>query len=416
MKLKIRSSLIKNLIHNVSGVLFSLVIPLILIPIYINGIGLDEYGKYVAALSLAFFVSIVSDIGMDMYIGKEVSINRDDRCKLSELYTSYVIIKSISLIVFIPILGLLLKLVSNIDGFLYFCIYCVFLSFKPTCIFNGLEWFKKLNVIEISCKLPLVFVVYFISLKTNGLNKIILLQIIYQGIQTAIMHYLILRNKIEIKQLPKYEIINDLKKSFGYYISRMFVSGYSQASPYFASLFISSNNVAIYSVALQLFKVGLAILSAINNVVYIRVVHNKNYKIVFKTLGFIILSLLAFSPVVVFWGDIILEGVFKENIDGLHSSSIILYVALIFSSISSLCGYPILVAAGKDILAHVTVIISSSIYYIILVFLYFVNIINVDLNVLIFLVLITEIVSSVTRVYFVRNEIRFVINCVKFNK
>ena len=75
-----------------------IIIPLIILPYLIRILGIEKYGIVIFAQTVVFYFMVVVNFGFEMSATKQVSINRNDKLKLSELVSAVVYIKTILLI------------------------------------------------------------------------------------------------------------------------------------------------------------------------------------------------------------------------------------------------------------------------------------------------------------------------------
>ena len=72
-----------------------LTIPLLMIPFLVKAVGVEKYGIIIFAQTLVLYFMIILNFGFEMSATKSVSINRSNNNKLSEIFTSILLIKII---------------------------------------------------------------------------------------------------------------------------------------------------------------------------------------------------------------------------------------------------------------------------------------------------------------------------------
>ena len=82
----------KVLLENMSYLaileVFILIAPLITYPFLVKSLGMEIYGLVITAQALASYASKIIDFGSNRVCAKHVSINREDKNKLSEIVNS----------------------------------------------------------------------------------------------------------------------------------------------------------------------------------------------------------------------------------------------------------------------------------------------------------------------------------------
>jgi PST family polysaccharide transporter len=389
----------KNAFSNILAVSSNIITPLILIPVLTKSLGLNMYGDYMALLGLIFLFVAVLDFGLDMYLAKEVAILNDNKTKLNYLLSSYITIKIIGSIFIIPFLLFMLPANMSLYVFLLCWLLVLNLTLKPFAFFCGLELYTIQSKIEISSRFLLVLFVLIGDFNNNGLEKALEAQLI-SVLASNIAFYSILKYRycLTIGLLRLGKVLVLVKLAFGFYSARLFVNIYIQSSTYLVSLFVKSDIVAIYSIAIQVYKLGQAVIGAVAKVLYTSTIKSKDFRHVAKvTLG-ILSALLLFFPVVYFFGAIILTTLLR--IDGQEVLPFILplYLSLVFVTLSSFWGYPVLVSLEKEKYAHLGIFLSSITYYI--AFIICVLFFEFDIYLAITCIVISDMMACLLRIYF----------------
>ena len=135
----------KVIVHNTTYLsvleILKMVMPFVALPYLISTVGADKYGLVVFAQAIISYFIIFINFGLDVSAVKNVSINRSDNEKLSEVVSSVLIIKAFLFIVFfiLPFRNFVSCLVLSrgrkdeiyyFDSFyFYFLLYCYSLYF-----------------------------------------------------------------------------------------------------------------------------------------------------------------------------------------------------------------------------------------------------------------------------------------------
>jgi hypothetical protein len=387
----------KDILNNIFSTIIGILSPLLIIPILTTSLGLDVYGEYVTLLAKITLFTIIAELGLGMYLAKEVSVYRDDINKLSTLFCIYIFIK---LFVFTIICISTLFYVGEFDT--TDIIYLLFLFFNIiniTPILMGLENYQFLTRVQIFTKAIMVLLVLLVDFSSFGLEKAIAIQMFITGLTSIFLFAFFLKqNKLKVKMFR----VNDLKLviegCLPFYGAKFFVNLYQQSSTYLVSLFLLSEQVAIYSIGLQFYKLGQSIIGAVSRVLYTSTVNTKNFSFVKNvTVASVTLHLLML-PVVYFLGDDLLSLVFSFEINILFNLSLLLYTSLIASIISSYWGYPALAAINKENYAHLGILIASVVYFIVFSMFYLSN--SIDIKSFIYCIIIADVSGMFVRLYY----------------
>jgi PST family polysaccharide transporter len=100
MKLKknfLQHSDIKSLFKNIFSIsavkIFDYILPILVIPYIVRIIGVTNFGKVSVAQSFISYFSILINFGFNYSITREIAINREDKKKLSSLFSTTIFTK-----------------------------------------------------------------------------------------------------------------------------------------------------------------------------------------------------------------------------------------------------------------------------------------------------------------------------------
>lgn len=120
----------KVIVHNTTYLsvleILKMVMPFVALPYLISTVGADKYGLVVFAQAIISYFIIFINFGLDVSAVKNVSINRSDNEKLSEVVSSVLIIKAFLFILSFLALGVLLLCVKQFrDNYVLFIVFFI---------------------------------------------------------------------------------------------------------------------------------------------------------------------------------------------------------------------------------------------------------------------------------------------------
>lgn len=374
--------------------------PLLVIPILVKSLGVNDYGSYVTYLSVSALIIVVADLGFNMFLPKEISMCRDSKSQVRSLVSFFVFSKLI-----VGSLGSVF-IFFYVDGKtairLTIALYTFFQIFNPTPILNGIEEYKFTAKLQLFSKLLLVALVFFLDFSSDGLEKALLIQCVSCAVFDSVAFVYFFKKGI-LKQVIKIELaffIDTLSKSLSFYFARLMTNAYQQSSTYFVSLLLPPSSVALYSIAVQLYKVGQAVIGSVSKVIYVSIAYNKDYNLLKKvTLISMVIYGVIWFPILL-TGKLILSLIFSFDPSKLYILSLVLYGALFFTIISSYWGYPALTAINKQNYAHLGIFVSSISYFLCFGCMVFLGMKSLIL--LVFCLFFSEMVGAIMRVFFAR--------------
>ena len=348
---------------NIISLFITLGSRLAVISLLTSELGLSAYGNYTALISFCYLLVAISDLGLTLFLSKEVSLNRNKTAYVSELLSIFVLSKlayssllSLSLFVFIDqtihIIGLMM-------------IFSIIKAADMTIFLSGLERYRaQANITALNAVLFLAMV-YLIAGGANILEKLFYANIAATVITALIvMVYLKTNMKINFQKLNLDLLKKVIKKSFPFYFSRIFLNLYAHGSTYFASLVLSLDKVAVYSIVVDLYKFGAALIGRIGGVLYTHLNFTKDFKVLKRVTKWSLGAHVLLLPIVVFLGNQILGQIFDFGTEELHRSSLLLYCSLAMVIFSSYWTYPALTAVDLEGLSNLSVFMASLAYFV----------------------------------------------------
>ena len=158
----------RSLLHNVSFItllqIFNVIAPLITYPYLVRVLGRELYGVFITAQVLVAYFSLFVVWGSDNVCAKHVSIFRDDRLRLSEIFTAVLLARACvwiaGLLVFI---GIVVALPAYREYFVLFLLtygMTVYDVLFPQYLFQGLEKMKYATFVVVGVKLLFILLVF----------------------------------------------------------------------------------------------------------------------------------------------------------------------------------------------------------------------------------------------------------------
>src|SRR5690554_5063636 len=132
---------------------FTYILPLITLPYLVRVLGVEKYGLVMFAQSFIMFFNILVDYGFNLSATREVSVNRDNKEKITEIFSSVMTIKLLLLTVSLLFLTIIVFSFERFyaDKELYFITFTLVLgqALFPIWYFQGLERMKYITLINV---------------------------------------------------------------------------------------------------------------------------------------------------------------------------------------------------------------------------------------------------------------------------
>jgi len=135
---------------------FTYVLPLVTLPYLVRVLGVEKYGLVMFAHSFVMFFNIIVDYGFNLSATREISIHRDNKERITEIFCSVMALKFIMTLFS---LGVLTVVIFSNNRFIgeWRLYYLTFLwvigqALFPVWYFQGLEQMKYITIVNIASK------------------------------------------------------------------------------------------------------------------------------------------------------------------------------------------------------------------------------------------------------------------------
>lgn len=406
----------KNLFVNTISLaiiqILNYVLPFITLPYLSRVLDVDRLG-------LVFFAQVFMDyffrlamFGFDFSGVRSIAINRDDKEKTNLIFNSILCVQLIFLIISFIILSVLIILVPKFraDAIVY---YFTFLSvigniFIFTWFYQGMERMKFITILNIITKI-IGLLLIFLFIKNNNDYYLVPLFNSLGALVAGIISLIFIKKVFKIKFfIPnKEDIINTIKYSSQFFLTKVAIALYRQTNAFVLGLAVSTSAVAYYTSADKIFWAIFALYNTFINALFPYMSKNKDIIFFKKILKYLIILAIGFSLFLVITSKFLIILFFTEKM--LPAINILRIFALTsgFYLFVDLLGFPLLGAFGY-IKETNSGYITGGIYNLVgLIILYLLN--NITIYTVAFLVSSTYIIIFLHRVYYV-NKYKNILN------
>lgn len=372
----------KRILENIIS-LFSLqgltyILPIITFPYLTRVLGPEKYGLIAFATSFVAYFQILTDYGFNLSATREVSINRNDKKKLSKIFCSVISTKIILMILSLVLMTLIIFSFETFrnNWILYYFTFGLVIGnlLLPSWFFQGMEKMQYISILNIIISLIFTFSIFLLIKQSSDYILVPLINTISTLIIGIIAIILIRRNfKINFITPSINDIIYQMKEGWHAFISTVAILFYSNSNIFILGILTNNVIVGYYYVADRIAKMIIALIGPISGSIYpyISSMAKKSKKDSIKFIKKIavFLGLLTFiSSILLYFGSTLIVTIFAGD---QFSQSVILLKIFSFLpfiiAMSNVFGVLFLFAFGYSKQASRVQIIIGLIYPFILI-------------------------------------------------
>ncbi len=349
---------------------FSYILPLLTLPYLVRVLGVEKFGLVAFAASFIMFFNILVDYGFNLSATREVAVNRENKSKITEIYSSVMSIKVLLILLSFLILASIVYSFDKfrVDDTLYFITFIVVIgqALFPIWYFQGMERMKYITIVNISSKTLFTIAIFVFVHNEADYLLVPLLTGLGSLIGSIYALYIV---KKHFNQDFEFQSFSTLKKHFKdssqFFLSRVSAVVYTTSNVFILGLFTNNTMVGYYAIAEKIYMAMVGIYGPVNQVLYPYVAKARNIKL-YKKIFFSILSLNIIGIIFFYFlGENIFAILFTQTI-GIESIKVfhILLLTIFIVVPSTLLGYPLLGALGYVKDANYSVVLASMFYII----------------------------------------------------
>jgi len=369
----------KNLYSNFFSLsilqVFSYILPLITLPYLVKTLGTENFGLVIFAQSFIVFLNIFVDFGFNLSATREISIYRDNKDKITEIFSSVIIIKAFLMFLSFVILTvtiLSVKSFSNNWELYYFSFLLVIgNAMFPVWYFQGIEKMKYITIVNILSKLIFTLLIFVIVRDSNDFLYVPILYGIGSIIGGGVSLYIIRYSFHQSFNFQKWNVLQKyFMESSQFFLSRLSSVGYSNINTFLVGILLTPNLVTYYYLADKIVHVSLSIFNPIVQTIYPYLSKKFEFEFFIKLLLLVISGSFVILLLLFFLSDFISFILLKEYNQTFIQIVHILIVLIPISIIYVFIGAPLLLARGFKKEFNLSIIYGFVLHLIVLTFLY----------------------------------------------
>lgn len=362
--------LLENMSYLTALEVFILIAPLITYPYLVRTLGMDMYGMVITAQALASYASKIIDFGSNRVCAKHVSINRDDKNKLSEIVNSVLFVRSslcvICLLIYMAIV--MVVPIYRVHWQLFLLSYGMTLNevLFPQYFFQGVEKMKYSSLISIGVKILFIAMIFIFVTSREDYCLVPLFYTIGYTIAGMISMYIVYKGMGLSFYVPrKQQMMIYVKDSSAIFATDLICLVKDKLSYFLLGAYSGMSSVVVYDVGLKINTLLAKPVQIISMALFPRSAKTKNIIQLRKIIIFVAaltIFLVIVTNICLPW---IVQIFIQEQIDLLPLR--LFSLAPIFLSVSSFMASNILVAWGYNKYVLYSIVITTATYVLALI-------------------------------------------------
>lgn len=249
------------------------ILPLITIPYLVRVLGPERFGLIAFARAFVQYFVILTDYGFNLSATRKISICREDKERVSEIFSAVLFIKFSFMLVSLAVLAALVFAIPKFhtDWIVYLFAFGMVIGnvLFPVWFFQGMERMKYITFLNFLAK-TVFTVAIFIFIKKQADYFYVPLISSLGFITAGILSLWIVWKDFMIKfKVPSSTaVIQELKDGWHIFISTAAISLYTTSNTFILGLFTNNTIVGYYSAAEKLIKAVQGLLQPVSQAVY----------------------------------------------------------------------------------------------------------------------------------------------------
>jgi len=249
------------------------ILPLITLPYLVRVLGPEKYGLISFAQAFIGYFIILTDYGFSLSATREISIHRDNKEKVSEIFSSVMTIKFFLGILSFIILAIMLALIPRFgqDWLIYILTFGTVLGniLFPIWFFQGMENMKWITILNIVSKTIFTICIFIFIHRVSDYPYVALINSLGYLVAGIISLIIVFKNFKVKFVLPKLENIKyQLKEGWHIFVSNIAISLYTTSNTFILGLFTNNTIVGYYSGAEKIVKAVQGLINPISQTIY----------------------------------------------------------------------------------------------------------------------------------------------------
>lgn len=249
------------------------ILPLVTVPYLVRVLGPEKFGLIAFAQAFAQYFRFLTDYGFNFSATKEISINRENKHKIREIFSAVVSAKILLFLISLLIFSLIVLLVGRFrqDLMIYFVsllgVFGSVLFFQW--FFQGVEQMKYITILNIIAKLAFVVCIFvFVRQESDYILAALFhsLGFVLAGLISVYVVWSHFKMRYIIPSIDS--VVREVKNGYYIFISQIANSLYTTSNVFILGLLTNNLIVGYYSAGEKLIKAVQALFNPVSQAIF----------------------------------------------------------------------------------------------------------------------------------------------------
>lgn len=301
---------------------------LLIYPIVLPIIGIDNYGLYVFYNSIILFLLIFVNFGFDLLALKKITLNKDDKKNRQMVFFEvfWAKIYLLLLICFLTGVGLFFLKDNIINIWLFLAVFAQSFSvFLPTWYYQAMSNMKYFSVIQVLIKIITFFAIIFL-INDNSDNVLFAIIMSLSLILTAVISFLVvvINEKFFFVFFSFGKLLDFYRESLAFFFNNLVIGLKDNGIVWYMGLMFGLREIAIYDLAQKVVSPLRTLFISVNTAIFPRFIKEVEWDKIKKLI--VAESIIGFLAVliIVIFGYLAVDFLGNGQLDEAYPMAIIL--------------------------------------------------------------------------------------------
>ena len=234
-------------------------LPLITLPYLVRVLGPEKFGLIAFAQAFIMCFNTLTDYGFNLSATREISINRTNKEKVSEIFNSVMIIKLILLVVSLVLMSIIVFAFEKFkkDWIIYYLTFGIVIgqALFPVWFFQGMERMKYITILNITAKLFFTISIFIFIHEVGDYIYVPLINSLGFLVAGILALWIVFKDfKIKFFWVGIEKLIYQLRDGWHIFLSQINVTLFSNSNVLILGLLTNDTAVGYFSAAEKIMR------------------------------------------------------------------------------------------------------------------------------------------------------------------